>query len=98
MIEHDRQGAQDSGHEVRVLEFEQQAVEADREQDKRDVRIRQQVQELLERVHRKFVGRRARQRQRPGLSGDLHHASVGKGKDGVNAVRDTVDRTDRDGL
>ena len=44
--------AQDAGHEVRVLELEEQAVEADREQDEGDVRVGQQVQEGLERVHR----------------------------------------------
>ena len=44
--EDDRERAQDAGHEVRVLELEEQPVEAEREQDERDVRVGEQVQEL----------------------------------------------------
>ena len=42
----------DPGHEVRVDELEEQPVEAEREQDEGDVRVGQQVQQRLQRVHR----------------------------------------------
>ncbi len=43
-----REGAQDAGHEVGVLELEEEPLEAQREQDEGDVRVGQQVQEPLD--------------------------------------------------
>ena len=43
---------EDAGHEVRALELEQQSVEPEGQQDERDVRVGEQVDERLERVHR----------------------------------------------
>ena len=53
--EDEREGAQDAGHPVGVLELEEDAVEAEREEDEGDVRIGQQVEERLERVHRQAL-------------------------------------------
>ncbi len=96
--EDQREAADDARHEVRVHQFEQQAVEADREQDEGDVRVRQQVQELLERVHALFADRRAGRvegRRRPvdrdlAPVGECEHVGDGRG--------DPVDRADSDGL
>ena len=65
----------DAGHEVGVLELEEQAVEADHEQDEGDVGVGQQVQEALERAHRRLLDDRVRRLERdrralrPGRSG-----------------------------
>ena len=63
--------AQDAGDPVGILELEQQAVEADREQDERDIRVGQQVQERLQWVHRQVGSGRVREveRQRRAVDG-----------------------------
>ena len=49
--QHDGDRAEDSGEEVRVEQLGDDAVEADGEQHERDVRIAQQVEELLAWIH-----------------------------------------------
>ena len=96
----DRRAPQDAGHEVRVLELEEQPVEADREQDEGDVRVGQEVEEPLERVHRPARVTRAPVRS----SGDrcwpatVTVLAVGVGEDLVERRGDAVDGAGRDGL
>ena len=84
--------ADDPGHEVRVLELEDQPVEADREQDEGDVGVREQVEERLERVHRDLHGDRVRGRQRDlPATRQRHRAAVGRREDLLDGRRDPVD-------
>ena len=76
--EDDREGAQDAGHEVGRLELEQEAVEPEREQDERDVRVGQQVQERLERVHRQLRGGGPGRRDHDRLAADLDGPPVAR--------------------
>ena len=72
--EDQRDRAEDAGHEVRALELEQQAVEAERQQDERDVRIGQQVDDRLERVHAEH--RRTRRRSSSSVTGSDRTSTV----------------------
>ena len=68
------------GDEVRAHQLVDEAERADAEQQRRDVRVRQQVEERLERVHREVLGRRAGEVQRDRLAVDRDLAPVGKGE------------------
>ena len=91
--------AQDAGHEVGVAELEQQPVEADREQDEGDVRVGEQVQERLERVHaaRPAAGAPSRL-ERHRLAVDAHGPAVGQGDRVLERVGDAVDGAGGDRL
>ena len=83
------------GHEVGVLELEQQPVEPDREQDERDVRVRQEVEDLLERVHRQLLERGAGQVEVRSTPADRDRPAVGERDDCIDVVGEAVDRANR---
>ena len=85
-------------YEVRALELEQQTVEAEREQDERDVRVGQQVDECLERVHPEVDERDAVQLEGHRLAIDLDGLPIGLGADVLERRGDAVDGTDLDRL
>ena len=78
--EDQRERAEDAGHPVGVLELEVEPVEPERQEDEGDVRVGQQVQEPLERVHRDLdergFGRRERHAPATGLDG--HPVGLGE--------------------
>ena len=96
--EDDRQSAQDAGDEVRVLELEQEPVEADREQDEGDVRVGQQMEELLERVHPQRSRGRVGDRERLWLAVHGHGPTIGEREDVGERAGDPVDRADLERL
>ena len=64
---------------VRVIDLEQQAVEAEREQDERDVRITQKPEQALDRAHRLLLdGRPAECEGDLSSAGEGDRATVGK--------------------
>ena len=89
---------EDAGHEVGALELEDQPVEADRQQDERDVRVGQQVEDRLERVHRQLDERGVGDVDGDRHGTDVHDLAVGLAADVLERGRDAVDRADGDGL
>ena len=93
--EQERHRAQDPGDKVRVLELEQEPVEADGEQHERHVRVAQQVEQRLERVHPDVDHRRVGQLERLRDAVDRDLLAVGLREHLVERRGDPVHGTGR---